>query len=220
MNKETRNLLVIGLVVILIFVGGVWLLNNSLDTPSTDTTQEKTIDTKLLVKNNSHKLVGKNSKATLVEFSDFQCPACGSVYPIVKNIKEKYKDDITFVYRHFPLDMHKNARVAAQASEAANEQGKFWEMHDLLFKNQTEWGESDDPMGFFTTYAEQLGLNVEQFSNAIKNKKFAQRVSEDQNDGLALGVVGTPTFYLNEKKVEITSSFDELTQQVENAIKK
>ncbi|MEK7166597.1 MAG: thioredoxin domain-containing protein, partial [Patescibacteria group bacterium] len=95
----------------------------------------KTVSSDVLIPQEVWATGSATPKITLVEFSDFECPACGAAYPVVKKVTETYKDDLRFVFRHFPLAQHKNARFAAQAAEAAGAQGKFWEMHDLLFKN-------------------------------------------------------------------------------------
>ena len=137
----------------------------------------------------------------LVEFGDYQCPACASVNPDIEKLKEEYKDTMTFVYRNFPLPGHANAQAAAEAAEAAASQGKFWEMHTLLFEKQNEWSALADPNSLFTQYAESLGLDKEQFADDITGKANKDRISSDQSDGYAVGVSGTPTFFVNGKKL-------------------
>jgi len=151
-------------------------------------------------------------KVTLVEFSDFECPACGAAYPVVKQVVEKYKDDLKFVYRHFPLNQHKNARRAAEAAEAAGAQGKFWEMHDLLFKNQTNLT-SDAINGF----AIELKLDMDKFTKEVASGTYAQKVQKDISDGTAAGVNSTPTFFLDGKKLNLFS-FADLDKEVQKAL--
>lgn len=139
-------------------------------------------------------------KVQVVEFGDFQCPACGQAYPDVKRLKEEYKDDITFVFRHFPLPGHPNARPAAEAAEAAAAQGKFWEMHDKLFETQTSWSMFPDPTSMFVQFAEALDLDKDTFLKDIEDRTYKDVVSQGQSDGYAVGVTGTPTFFINGKK--------------------
>lgn len=138
------------------------------------------------------------TEITIVEFSDFQCPACRNTYPLVKQVLEQYGENIRFIYRHFPLEtIHKNARAAAMASEYAADQGKFWEYHDALFENQDEWADERDPKPLFRQYAEEIGLDVSNFDAAFDNAEYKDRVDVDLRDGYALGVNSTPTFYVD-----------------------
>ncbi len=152
----------------------------------------------------------KEAKVVLIEYSDFQCPACAFFFPIVKRLFEEYKDKIVFVYRHFPLPQHKNAKLAAIASEAAARQEKFWEMHDKLFENQKFWGEEKNAKDIFIKYAQDLGLDLEKFKSDLNSKEIADKVESDFQGGLSLKVNATPSFflngrYLNPSKVEISS---------------
>lgn len=146
----------------------------------------------------------KDSKVVLIEYGDFQCPGCGGAYAQVKAIKEEYKDQIAFVYRHFPLTtIHPNALAAATAAEAAGLQGKFWEMHDKLFEMQNTWGNVDPSQRteIFAQYAMQIGLMVDPFKNDLSNPKIASKISRDRALGNKLGVSSTPTFFLGEEKL-------------------
>jgi protein-disulfide isomerase len=134
----------------------------------------------------------KNAKVTIVEWSDFQCPFCGRVNPTLKQIKEQYPNDVRVVFRHQPLSFHPNAKPAAEASMAAHEQGKFWEMHDKLFANQ---GALDRPS--FERYAEELKLNMAQFKAALDSGKYRAKIEADAAAGAAVGANGTPTFFIN-----------------------
>jgi len=151
-------------------------------------------------------------KATLVEFSDFECPACGAAYPIVKQIVEQYKNDLKFVFRHFPLEQHKNARLAASAAEAAGAQGKFWEMHDLLFKNQTNLSQET-----INGFAIELKLDMDKFTKEMAEGTYNQKVQKDVDEGTSLGINSTPTFFLNGKKLDLFN-FADLKTKVETAI--
>jgi protein-disulfide isomerase len=130
---------------------------------------------------------------TLVEYGDYQCPFCGAAYPVVKRVQKTLGKKLRFVFRNFPLTQaHPYALVAAEAAEAAALQGKFWEMHDQLFEQQTFLEPDIIPL-----WAKKIGLNLEKFGNDIKQGVVAKRIQEDRQSGIRSGVNGTPTFYIN-----------------------
>ena len=145
----------------------------------------------------------ENAPVTIVEFSDFECPFCKSLFDeTLPQIKKEFIDTgkVKFYYRHYPLtSIHPNAQLAAEASECANDQDKFWDYHDLLFENQVEWAAlaSDDVSAKFGEYAGEVGLSVNEFSDCLTSGKFADLVNEDLNDGTAAGVDGTPGTFIN-----------------------
>ena len=144
----------------------------------------------------------KEASVTITEYLDFECEACGAYYPLVKQLAEEFKTDVRFVNRYFPLPGHKNGLPAALAVEAAARQGKYWEMHDKLFNEQKNWGEKPvaDPK-IFEGYAQQIGLNMDQFKKDVVSKEVKDRVERDKNSGIRLGVSGTPSFFLNGDKI-------------------
>jgi protein-disulfide isomerase len=130
---------------------------------------------------------------TLLEYGDYECPFCGAAYPMVKDVQARMGDRLRFVFRNFPITTsHPHAEQAAEAAEAAGSQGKFWEMHDILYENQKRLGD-DDLRG----YAEQLDLDVAVFDRELAEHVHAERVREDFMSGVRSGVNGTPTFYVN-----------------------
>ena len=146
----------------------------------------------------------KDAKLVLFEYGDFQCPGCGGAYAEVKALKEEYKEQIAFVYRHFPLtSIHPNALAAATVAEAAGLQGKFWEMHDKLFENQNAWSNIDPNMrtDLFVGYAGNLGLDIEKFRADLSNRSITEKINRDRALGNKLGVSSTPTFYLNDQRL-------------------
>ena len=141
------------------------------------------------------------ARVTVEEFSDFQCPACGILEPGLRRVMSDYKDRVNFVFRNFPLQMHKYAFQAARAAEAAGQQGKFWEMHDLLYDNQKEWSESMEPRVQFEAYATRIGLDVQRFKADMERQDLADRIKADLQRGSSLNVKGTPTVYLNGREL-------------------
>ena len=144
---------------------------------------------------------GATAKVTIEEFSDFQCPACGGLEPGLRRVLNDYGDRVHFIFRHFPLQMHKYAFIAARAAEAAGQQGKFWQMHDMIYDNQKEWSEAMEPRVQFDAYATRLGLDVERFRADMSRQDLADRISADLLRGNSLGVKGTPTLYLNGREM-------------------
>ena len=144
---------------------------------------------------------GAAAKVTLEEFSDFQCPACGGLEPGLRRVLSDYGDRVRFTFRHFPLQMHKYAFIASRAAEAAGQQGKFWEMHDMIYDNQKEWSEAMEPRVQFDAYATRLGLDVQRFKTDMARQDLADRISADLLRGNSLGVKGTPTLYLNGREL-------------------
>lgn len=175
---------------------------------------ETTLPEDKLVLSDSWATGSATPKATLVEFSDFECPACGQAQPTVKAVTEKYKDDLRFVYRHFPLDQHPNAKIAAEAAEAAGAQGQFWPMHDLLFANQTKLSQET-----INGLALELKLDMDKFTKEVSENKYADRIQRDVSDGITFGINSTPTFFLNGKKLNLFS-FADLEKEVQKALGK
>jgi protein-disulfide isomerase len=138
-----------------------------------------------------------SSPVVLEEYGDYQCPPCGMLFPILKEIEHEYGDQLRVVFRHFPLTkIHKNAMMAAQAAEAARTQGKFSQMHDRLYGTQNGWKDLADPRPTFIGYAKELGLNVERFSREMDSAEVQQRITSDMLRGTGIGVTGTPTVFI------------------------
>lgn len=147
-----------------------------------------------------------DAKVVLFEYGDFQCPGCGSIHPVVKDVIEKYKDQVAFVFRNFPLtNIHPNARAAAAAAEAAGIEGKYWQMHNLIYENQDAWSSaSTSERGkIFARYAEQAGLEQTAFTSTLTSKSAAinKKINFDIALARKLNVTGTPSFFLNGKKL-------------------
>lgn len=161
----------------------------------------------------------KEAKVVLVEYSDFQCPACAYYYPLLKKLSQDFGNKVSFSYRHFPLRQHMNARSAAYAAEAAGRQNKFWEMHDLIFENQTKWENRGDAEKIFTELAASLELNIDQFKKDIGSAEIKNKVENDFQSGVQSKVNSTPTIFLNGKKIEVPPNYDELRNIINEAVK-
>ena len=159
------------------------------------------------------------SGVTLVEYGDYQCPYCEQYYPVVKQIAAQFNDQIKVQFRNYPLiNIHQNAFAGARAAEAAALQGKFWEMHDLLYSNQQQWSEASNPSQYFQQYAKQLGLNVDQFNKDYSSNKVNDAINADRAAGDKLSVQGTPTFFLNGKQIQIKADASAFEAQIKAAI--
>jgi protein-disulfide isomerase len=142
-----------------------------------------------------------DASLTVIEYSDFECPFCAEYATIMAQLRREYGDRVQFVFRFFPLDSHKYGMVSAQAAYAASLQGKFWEMHDLLFERQEEWASSADPSPLFDSYAEGLGLDVERFRSDMAAPATTSFIEAQRSEGTDAGVDHTPWFVIGDSAV-------------------
>ncbi len=211
MAKEVK----IMILVFLVIFGGLGFLivrnNNIATTP---------ISKEQLIKSNSHSTVSPDAKVNIVEFGDYQCPACAAAFPIIEQLLALYKDNpqVNFVFRNFPLSQHQYAQMSAEAAEAAGAQGKYWEMNNLLYTHQDDWANSVDPMSVFVGYATQLKLDVNRFKAEVSANKYKDIINRDQQDGLAIGINSTPTFFINGSRAEGIQNFADLKARVDAAL--
>jgi len=162
-----------------------------------------------------------SSGVTLIEYADFQCPACKSFYPVIKELKTKYEKEIFVQYRHYPLEaIHANARASARAAEAAHKQGKFWEMHDALFENQEVWKDASDPLSYYKGYAQQIGVSdLAKFESDYKSSEINDIINADLKEGQKLSITATPTFVLDGKAITNNpSSAEDFYKLIDEAI--
>jgi protein-disulfide isomerase len=169
-------------------------------------------------------LGSEEAKVTVVEFSDFQCPFCASFFSnTLPEIKKHYIDTgkIKFYYKHYPLDFHQNAKIASVASECANEEGKFWDYHDILLANQTAWEtiSGNDTTKTLVSYAESLGLDSSKFESCLNSMKYERTVDSDLEQGYVMGVTGTPAFFIgtegNYTLIEGAQPFESFRQAID-----
>jgi protein-disulfide isomerase len=155
-----------------------------------------------------------DAPATLVQYGDYECPYCGEAYPIVKEVQRRMGDRLRFAFRNFPISTsHPHAEHAAEAAEAAAAQGRFWEMHDLLYERQQDLADGD-----LHAYAEELGLDVRRFDDELAAHVYAPRIHDDFMSGVRSGVNGTPTFYVNGVRHDDSYELDVLLDALERAV--
>ncbi|HEX9664556.1 MAG TPA: thioredoxin domain-containing protein [Patescibacteria group bacterium] len=167
------------------------------------------------VTDQDHTIGPADAKVTIVEFSDFECPFCGRSYPVVKQILTDYQDQVRFVYKHYPLGFHPLAQPAAEASECAGEQGKFWEYHDQIFENQSLMTSEN-----LRQWAKDLGLNSSQFNRCLDLATYADKVKADLALGNANDVSGTPAFFINNMLVAGSYPYEAMKQVIDQELSK
>lgn len=217
LSRELKMLLGIGAVLIVVAIGVLALGGSS---SSTDTAEPPAAasDGGQLIRDDSYLIEAPGAAVTLVEFLDPECEACGAMYPVVSRILDEYEGRLTFVVRYFPL--HNNSVLAAKAYEAAGRQGKYWEMYALLFQNQGAWGEKREPQTeLFVQYAQNLGLDIARFRADLNDRALDEKVSRDRADGVALGVRGTPTFFINGELAGSVMTYQELKGKIDAALR-
>jgi protein-disulfide isomerase len=203
MKQETKS--IAGMVVIpAILIFGAFFAYSKLTQANNmdNTISNKTED--VLIRPDSHKIEAVNAKVTVVEFSDFECPACRVATVSVKEIMKKYEGKITFVYRNFPLRQHPYALLSAEAAEVAGVSGKYWEMHEMLFDNQDTWAiapSEKEAKDIFVSYAEKLGLDKVAFAADLNSMSHQEFIKKDLADGESLDIRFTPTFFVNGRMV-------------------
>lgn len=220
MTPVKRNVIVSGAVILLFvaFIAGAIALAPKKADPA-DAATSKEAGTGKLVRDDSHRLGSAGTgKAVLVEFLDFECESCRAAYPVVEKLRTTYAGKVDFVVRYFPIPSHANAMNAALAVEAAGQQGKFEDMYKRMYDTQETWGEQQESRApLFRTFAQDLGLDLAAYDKAVADKSTADRVERDRQDGIDLGVEGTPTFFLNGKKLQ-PSSVEDFRDQIDAAL--
>ncbi len=214
MSKQIKLSVVVIAAFVLVLAGLLTIANLT-----SDDAQTATADESLLVREDSH-ILGQpgDSGVEFVEFLDFECEGCRAAYPAVEQLREEYEGRVTFVARYFPLSGHFNAERAARAVEAAAQQGKFEQMYQVMFETQTEWGEQQEPLDdLFRSYAEDLDLDMAQYDADYADPATAERIQKDQADGEALGVSGTPTFFVDGELLQ-PRSYEDLTDALDAAL--
>jgi protein-disulfide isomerase len=201
--KRYLPFLIVGIIALLMLGGGTLLYRAkrppTLIIPNGEMTSAKE------GKETMHLRGNLKASVTLEEFGDFECPPCYYLAGVLKAVEHDLGDRVRVIFRHFPLDIHTRAREAAYAAEAAGLQGRFWEMHDLLYKEQAGWSEASEVRTMFIGYAGLLGLDIDRFAQDVKSEQVKDRVDSDAKRGYALGVRNTPTVFINNTELPVGS---------------
>lgn len=198
---------------IILIIGGLIMLVGSPSSTTSVTANVAPVSAKDITN-------GQNkAKVTLIEYSDFQCPACAAYHPLIKQLLTEYEGKIYFVYRIFPLTrIHPNAKISSRAAYAAYKQNKFFEMSDLLFNGQKDWSNESDPSRIFIDYAESLKLDVKKFKDDMNSNEAKNYVETAENQATSEGINSTPTFILNGVKIKNPAGYDEFKKLIENEV--
>lgn len=197
-----------GVLVVLILAFGAWWFSQG-SVPTSPALKGKLAEA---VSSTDWREGAANPKITIVEYSDFECPACAAYAPILRQLVEEFPNDVALVYRHFPLNYHQSAELAATFAEAAGRQDKFWEMHDLLFARQKVWSPNrvTQNQEVFKAYAKELGLDLVKLESDLKDSTILAKIKRQAATGTASGVDGTPSLFVNGERIKNPRSYDEL----------
>ncbi len=215
---------VVSALFLLMFVGIIVVAKNK-NNPKTEDGKVKIADNGRVRtfesgENESTASAQNTNTVTLVEYADLQCPACKLYHPDLKQLLVDYKGQLRLVFKHFPLtSIHPNAQEAAIASEAVNKQGKFFEYIDILYEKQEEWSGLQVPDEKFEEYAKSIGIDIEKYRADIKESSTAASVEEHRNEGIANGVTGTPSFFLNNERIVTPANLTEFKKVIDEALK-
>lgn len=196
--------------IVVIMIGAVFVLNDQAEAPS------RRVENPHEITAEDHTLGNESAPITVIEYADFQCPACRSSAPLIKEMLTEYEGEVQFVYRHFPLtQIHPQAYDAARAAVAAGKQNAFWEMHDLLFERQGTWSANPQARSLFEDYAAELELDLDQYRQDFT--AASDRVDRDTAIGNQLNVNGTPTFFIDGELIEQTPTTIEAWRELIDA---
>ena len=207
-------------------IGGLWFLITAVNNSPSPSAPIQMVNLPPLSKDDfvkgpgSDKTGSESARVTLIEYGDFQCPACAAYFPLVKQISEEFNKDLRIVHRFFPLtNIHKNAMLAAQTAFAAGLQGKFWEMHDKLYANQTSWSDIN-PRETFIGYAKDLKLDLDQFKKDLDEDSTKQFIESEMNKATSIGINSTPTFFVNNIRIQNPANYEAFKKIIQDEIAK
>lgn len=206
--------------VIAVLVGGLFGLITLVNKSPTPQEPIQAANLPPVSKDDFVKGASDSAKVTLIEYGDFECPACAAYFPIVALLREEFKEDLRIAHRFFPLkNIHKNAMIAAQAAYSAGLQNKFWEMHDMLYENQKSWTNTN-AKDTFIGYAENLELDMKKFKEDLDASSTKQFIENEANQAASLGVNSTPTFFLNGFKIQNPRDYEAFKKLIQDELKK
>ncbi|TSC91723.1 MAG: DSBA-like thioredoxin domain-containing protein [Parcubacteria group bacterium Licking1014_17] len=211
MSGERKIFVGIVVFIVVIFAGVVWL-----------TGRGDSYDPRYILSNDTHLTGNADAKVLIVEFGDYECPACGQMNTVFEDMLKNYSDPakVSVGFRHFLIPSHKNAPMAAEAAEAADAQSKFWEMHKKLYESQSDWANLGNPYSVFEGYARNMGLNIVKFKADIHGEVYKDVINGDVTDGGRLGINATPTVFINGKKYVGVIQPDQLKQIIDAELAK
>lgn len=213
MTSELKIMGMVAITTLVLIFGAIFLLGGSSQT-------NQPTDQKLLIREDSEKISTPSAKITIVEFGDYQCPACGAAEPIVEQILSNYKGKINFIFRNFAF-LGQESTWAAEAAECAGEQGKFWEYHNYLYSHQSGENKGAFSKDNLKEFAKTLTLpNTPQFDLCLDTDKYSQKISNDISDGQQLGINSTPTFFINGEKEVGVLTYDSFKSKIKPLLKK
>ncbi len=220
-----KNLPTIIFTALIVLVAGlaIYAISRPEDKASTttkSTTQRAKVEADVAKLSSGNSLGPADAKVTLSEFGDYQCPACAQYHKLIKDdIIPKYSDKLKFVFLNYPLvDIHANAQTAAQAAEAAALQGKFWEMHNILYERQDDWSKQKNPQPKFEAYARELGIDVDLFKKDSDSQKVIDLINQQAGLGDAFKLKGTPSFFVNGTAVVLKAGSGDLIEAINKAL--
>ena len=221
MAKKANPLIIIVLA-IAVAGGAAWYMGKHPASPDATSASSASASSSTPAPSGGGRVRGQNTApVTLVEFGDYQCPTCGYYAPIVQEVLRRYPAQLKLEFHHYPLvGVHQWAMAAALAAESAGDQGKFWEMHDLIYDHQEQWSKSQNAESDFLAFAGQLGLNSNQFMQSTRSPEVKQRVLQDVVRAREGKLDSTPTFFINGDKVSLPVTADELSRQIQDHLKK
>lgn len=209
--------------VIAVLIGGLWMLVSAVNNSPSPTAPVQIKNLPQVSKDDfirGEELASDSAKVTLIEYADFQCPACAQYFPLVKMLSEEFSKDLRVVYRFFPLTtIHSNAMLAAQTAYASGKQNKFWEMHDMLYENQNSWANTNSK-DTFIGYAKDLGLDLDKFKTDLDSDSTKEFINQQTNKAIFIGVNSTPTFFVNGVHIQNPSSYDIFKKIIQDEINK
>jgi protein-disulfide isomerase len=221
MSKAIKPLIVIVLAVAVAAGTALLMSRDPEPSPASDTPAAASGLPKLIATGGGQFRGPSNAKVTLVEFGDYQCPTCAAYHPLVKELLARYPQQLRLEYHHYPLiSIHPNAMMASMAAEAAGEQGRYWEMHDMIYEHQDQWSRKANPEAEFLTFAGRVGLNQNAFMQALRSPAIQERILEDVVRAREGNLEGVPTFFINGELLDNQYSVDYYVKIIDQHLQK
>lgn len=210
----------IWIAVLAVLIGGLWALISAVNNSPSPSSPTQMVNLPAVSSQDFVKGASDSAKVTLIEYGDFECPACAAYFLAIKQLYEEFGKDLRIVHRFFPLtNIHKNAMLAAQTAYAAGLQNKFWEMHDKLYENQESWSNTS-PKDTFIGYAKDLKLDLEKFKTDLDSDSTKQFIDSERSKAASIGINSTPTFFVNGYRIQNPAGYDAFKKIIQDALDK